>query len=168
MVPLWPAGCDHVWVEWVWLPLLALPQNGLGSWVISVRFGFMIVFYDCALHRGALCPNCPFWALPQVRLRVGLLGRFPRFLGLSPAPVGLVLSLSVFLRSRFSVLRPCDEATVGYCPVLLRPSGHAPNKQTCGRYPPLPGFPFPQNSTCPNKPLHLAGVLSAGIKNELC
>jgi hypothetical protein len=77
-----------VWVEWVWLPLLALPQNGLGSWVISVRFGFMIVFYDCALHRGALCPNCPFWALPQVRLRVGLLGRFPRFLGLSPSPSG--------------------------------------------------------------------------------
>ena len=63
VVPLWPAGCEHLWVEWVWLPLLALPQNGLGSWVIS--------------------PD--FWAI-------------------SPAPVGLVLSLSVFLCIRFFVL----------------------------------------------------------------
>ena len=56
------------------------------SWCGTVCFGFMIVNYDCVLHRGALCSDCPFWALPPVMLRVGLLGCFPPISGPFPQP----------------------------------------------------------------------------------
>ena len=51
---------------------------------------------------------------------VRLLGHFPDSRAVFPAPVGLVLSVSVFLHRGFSVLRPCDEVTVGCCPVRSR------------------------------------------------